>query len=46
VARATVGRSSADVRRLAAEGIGMVCFNTTAMLVGAMQALRADLAKD
>jgi 4-hydroxy-2-oxoheptanedioate aldolase len=46
VARATVGRSAADVRRLAAEGIGMVCFNTTAMLVGAMQALQADLAKD
>jgi 4-hydroxy-2-oxoheptanedioate aldolase len=46
VARATVGRSASDVRRLAAEGIGMVCFNTTAMLVGAMQALQAELTKE
>jgi 2-dehydro-3-deoxyglucarate aldolase len=46
VARATVGRSAADVRRLATEGIGMVCFNTTAMLVGAMQALQGELATD
>jgi hypothetical protein len=39
-----VGRTAEDVRRLEAAGIGMVCFNTTAMLVGAMQALKADLA--
>jgi 4-hydroxy-2-oxoheptanedioate aldolase len=44
VAQATVGRTAEDVRRLEAAGIGMVCFNTTAMLVGAMQALKADLA--
>jgi 4-hydroxy-2-oxoheptanedioate aldolase len=43
VARATVGRTADDVRRLEAAGTGMVCFNTTAMLVGAMQALKADL---
>ncbi|MFC7554609.1 aldolase/citrate lyase family protein [Pseudoroseomonas wenyumeiae] len=41
VARATVGRTAEDVRRLEATGIGMVCFNTTALLVGAMQTLRA-----
>ncbi|WP_426958492.1 HpcH/HpaI aldolase family protein [Muricoccus radiodurans] len=43
VARATVGRTADDVRRLEAEGTGMVCFNTTAMLVGAMQALQKSL---
>ncbi|MGG5818581.1 HpcH/HpaI aldolase family protein [Falsiroseomonas sp. HW251] len=46
IARATVGRSAEDVRRLKAEGIGMVCFNTTAMLVNAMQALQKELAQD
>jgi len=45
VAWATVGRTAEDVRRLEAAGTGMVCFNTTAMLVGAMQALKADLAR-
>ena len=45
VARATVGRSAEDVRRLEAAGVGMVCFNTTAMLVSAMQALKAELAR-
>lgn len=44
VARATVGRTAEDVRRLVAAGTGMVCFNTTAMLVAAMQALKAELA--
>lgn len=44
VARATVGRTAEDVRRLGAAGTGMVCFNTSAMLVGAMQALKAELA--
>jgi 2-keto-3-deoxy-L-rhamnonate aldolase RhmA len=41
---ATVGRTAADVRRLAGDGIGMVCFNTSAMLAGAMLALKSDLA--
>ncbi|WP_458094447.1 HpcH/HpaI aldolase family protein [Roseomonas sp. WA12] len=45
VARATVGRTAEDVRQLEAAGTGMVCFNSTAMLVAAMQALRADLAQ-
>ncbi|WP_159992462.1 HpcH/HpaI aldolase/citrate lyase family protein [Roseomonas sp. 18066] len=40
---ATVGRTAADVRRLQAAGIGMVCFNTSAMLAGAMLALKAEL---
>jgi len=43
VARATVGRTAEDVRRLAADGTHMVCFNTTAALVGALQALKASL---
>lgn len=43
IACATVGRTAEDVRRLEAEGTGMVCFNTTAMLAGAMQSLQAAL---
>jgi 4-hydroxy-2-oxoheptanedioate aldolase len=43
VARATIGRSADDVRRLAEAGTRMVCFNTTNTLVTAMQALRASL---
>jgi 2-keto-3-deoxy-L-rhamnonate aldolase RhmA len=44
LAVATVGRTAADVRRLEGEGIGMVCFNTSAMLAGAMLALKSELA--
>jgi 4-hydroxy-2-oxoheptanedioate aldolase len=44
LAVATVGRTAADVRRLEGDGIGMVCFNTSAMLAGAMLALKSELA--